>query len=92
MAKAGKPYFSLPEEFFQQAEAAYEEKLRAVVEAVAAKAGGETLVRMQPNKNGRMTAIVYLTGPDGLARQAKDGDLTRAAAGQGLIVERYREG
>ena len=92
MAKVGKPYFNLSEEFFQQAEAAHEGQLREVAEAVADGAGGETLVCMHPNKNGRMTAIVYLAEPQGAARQAKHGTLTRAAAAQGLIVKRYREG
>lgn len=92
MAKVGKPYFNLSDEFFQQAEAAYESQLKQVAEDVAVEAGGETLVRMQPNKNGRMTAIVYLAEPKGAARQAKHGTLTRAAAAQGLIVKRYREG
>lgn len=92
MAKVGKPYFNLSDEFFQQAEAAYEPQLKQVAEDVAVEAGGETLVRMQPNKNGRMTAIVYLAEPQGAARQAKYGTLTRAAAARGLIVKRYREG
>lgn len=92
MAKVGKPYFNLPEEFFQQAEKSYEPQLKQVAENVADEAGGKTLVRMQPNKNGRMTAIVYLAEPQGAARQAKHGTLTRAAAAQGLSVERYREG
>ena len=46
-------------------------------------------VTMKTDKHGRPVALVTLAHAKGLAMQAKEGTLTRAAASQGLDVHRY---
>ena len=91
MAKVGKARLVLPDGFFDALEQKLTPQLRETADAVAAGIDGETLVRMQPNDSGRLTAIVYLAEPGGAAKQAKHGVLTRAAAAQGLVVRRYQQ-
>lgn len=90
MAKVGKGFVKLPDEFFKAVEAQYADKLEETGKAIASHIEGETLVRMQPNREGRLTAIVYLAEPGGAAKQAKHGVLTQAAAAEGLDVRRYK--
>nr|WP_304503763.1 hypothetical protein [Corynebacterium lemuris] len=41
------------------------------------------------NESGRPVTMVTITHPSGLARQAKDGVVTRAASEAGLDIRRY---
>lgn len=52
----------------------------------------EVHVNKKYDRNGRPTAVVTIAHPSGMARQAKDGVLTRAAAEAGVDVVRYPEG
>ncbi|MGO3084263.1 hypothetical protein [Ancrocorticia populi] len=64
--------------------------LKAAADAVAAGVKAPTNVSVFNNKEGRAVAVVTIIHPKGLAMQAKHGELTRAAAAQGLEVKRYR--
>lgn len=45
-------------------------------------------VKHELNRSGRPVSIVTIAHPSGMARQAKHGTLTRAAAQQGLDIRR----
>ena len=45
-------------------------------------------MRMEENAMGAPVGLVTITHPSGMARQARDGVLTRAAASSGLDVSR----
>lgn len=100
MAKVGKMYFNIPDEFFEQAEESKAQELEDVAQRVASnlRAGAsptgrrgvpDVRVSTKRDRNGRLTKMIVLAEPNGTLQQAKNGVLTRAAAGAGLDVHRY---
>lgn len=97
MAKAGKPKFLLNKETFRKVTATVRPDVEAAARKVAASVRGKvpdevpvtTLSRH--GNDGRPVVLVTIAHPSGLARQAKHGVLTRAAAENGLEVTRYKE-
>lgn len=99
MAKVGKPYFNIPDEWFRQQKQAHRAQLEKAGEAVAASlrstASGrdgapEVIVSSGNDRNGAPKVLVLLAEPDGVAQQVKSGVVTRAAAANGLDVHRYQ--
>lgn len=68
-------------------------KAGAIREAAAAQVPDDVPVemRMQSDAMGSPVGLVTIMHPSGLARQARDGVLTRAAANAGLDVTRSGE-
>lgn len=61
----------------------------AAKKVTAGVSGYSTGVQMGLDRNGRPVAYAAITEPHGMAVQAKNGTLTRAAAAQGLDIHRY---
>lgn len=95
MAKAGTPRFKLNREEFAELMESVRPQLQEKAAAVAASARSnvpedvEVTTRDSTSRDGRPVVLVTIAHPSGLARQAKDGTLTRAAAENGLEVTRY---
>lgn len=95
MAKAGKPKFKLNRAGFREILAMQADATAAageqVADAVRAQVPADVRVDVEhkTDPEGRPVALVTIAHPSGLARQAKDGVLTRAAAAAGLDVKRY---
>lgn len=96
MAKAGKITFKLNKRDFKQIMAAQAAATRKAADSVASNArrtldGKDVPVKVSDkvDRNGRPVSMVTIAHASGLARQAKDGVLTRAAASAGLDVKRY---
>lgn len=96
MAKVGKPRFHVDDkEFMKMLQAVGTEPIRAAGEAVASEVRKNVpddvpvVVNHKRDRNGRPVALVTVAHASGLARQAKDGVLTKAAANAGLDVNRY---
>lgn len=66
-----------------------EARARAAMAGVRAPDGTPATVTMKRDKHGRPVAMMTIPHPSGLAMQAKNGALTRAAASQGMDVHRY---
>lgn len=94
MAKAGKPKFKLGGDFAEWSQLVRGD-VSAAAERVAASAsvpeGVPVRVADKTGDDGRPVSIVTIAHASGLARQAKHGTLTRAAAENGLEVTRYKE-
>ena len=94
MAKAGKPRFKLSGDFTE-----WSQLVRGDVSAAAERVASSmdvpsdipVSVTHKTGNDGRPVSIVTLAHASGLARQAKRGTLTRAAAENGLEVTRYKE-
>lgn len=95
MAKAGKPRFKFNEQQFgeimRQVQPAVSEHAQAVAAAAKAKLPADVSVETRDvvGNDGRPVTLIAIAHPSGMARQAKDGVLTRAAASTGLEVTRY---
>lgn len=95
MAGAGKPRFYLQPDEFAKAMELVAPDVTAHGKAVAATLsnslpeGVEVTTRQSVARDGRPVCLVTIAHPSGLARQAKHGVLTRAAAENGLEVTRY---
>lgn len=94
MAKAGKPKFKLSGDFADWSQLVRGD-VSAAAERVAASVsvpeGVPVRVADKTGDDGRPVSIVTIAHASGLARQAKHGTLTRAAAENGLEVTRYKE-
>lgn len=94
MAKAGKPRLKLGGDF-----AEWSQLVRGDVSAAAGRVASSmdvpsdipVSVTHKTGDDGRPVSIVTIAHASGLARQAKHGTLTRAAAENGLEVTRYKE-
>ena len=94
MAKAGKPKFKLGGDF-----AEWSQLVRGDVSAAADRVASsvdvpsdvKVSVTNKTGDDGRPVSLVTIEHASGLARQAKYGTLTRAAAENGLEVTRYKE-
>lgn len=92
MAKKKRPQVYLSDEWFTRAE----EELVPDLEAKAREIAGnvpskyDTGVLLRRDRNGKPVALISLQHPQGVAIQAKNGTLTRAAANAGVDVHRYR--
>lgn len=94
MAKAGKPKFKLGDDF-----AEWSQLVRGDVSAAAERVAASmdvpddvpVSVTHKTGDDGRPVSLVTIAHASGLARQAKSGVLTRAAAENGLEVTRYKE-
>lgn len=96
MAQAGKPTIRINDkEFMKLLREHGAEPTRRVGEATA-----DAIRRKVPDdvpvgvihkldRNGRPVALVTIAHPSGLARQAKDGVVTRSVAEQGIDITRY---
>lgn len=91
MAKVGKPTLDIPDEWYRENLKALAPQLAAKARAVASAVQGDVpvTVTQKTDRKGRPVALVTLAHAKGLAMQAKEGTLTRAAASQGLDVHRY---
>lgn len=91
MAKVGKPKLDIPDSWYKENLGALAPQLAAKARAVASAVDGDVPVTVteKVDRNGRPVALVTLAHAKGLAMQAKEGTLTRAAASQGLDVHRY---
>lgn len=95
MAKARKPKFKLNRKAFRQLAEGVRPELeahaRSVAESAAASLPGDVPVETssETNQEGRPVVLVAIAHPSGVARQAKDGVLTRAASASRLEVTRY---
>ena len=95
MAKAGKPRFKLNRKAFGEVmrltQPAVSAQARQVAESVQAQLPNDVPVDTMDtvSQDGRPVTLVTVMHPSGLARQANDGVLTRAAAQNGLEVTRY---
>lgn len=84
---------NLPEEWYMDLLERTEPDLEATANAVANSISGvKTTVMMRKDRNGRPVALVALAEAKGIAMQAKESTLTRAAAAQGLDVHRSKFG
>lgn len=94
MAKAGKPKFKLSGDFAEWSQLVRGDVSRAA-ERVAASVNVPDAVPVsvthKTGDDGRPVSLVTIAHASGLARQAKYGTLTRAAAENGLEVTRYKE-
>lgn len=97
MAKAGKVTFHLNKEEVAKLFPQYKGMVHDKAEEVAANVrrnvpdGVEVHVNDHTARDGRPVSTVVIAHPSGLARQAKDGVLTRSAAEAGLETTRYPE-
>lgn len=98
MAKAGKPKLRINDEaFMRMLREQYSDSLHAVGEDVAAEMRRELPddvevgVMSGVDRNGRPKTMITIMHPSGLARQAKDGALTRPLAKRGFDITRYPE-
>ena len=95
MAKAGNPRFKLNRKAFPELMKIVQPDVQENADAVAASVRSrlpkdvEVGVMDIMNENGRPVSLVTIMHPSGMARQAKSGVLTRAAAERGLEVTRY---
>lgn len=97
MAKKHKPTIVINQKALMQALAAHPEETMKRTESYAsrlrAKLPDDVPVEVE-HKNGydgRPVGLVSIAHPSGLARQAKDGVMTRTGAEEGLEVNRYPE-
>lgn len=93
MAKVGKPQLNIPDHWYKDNLGKLAPQLAAKAQAVASAVEGDVpvTVTQKTDRNGRPVALVTLAHAKGLAMQAKEGTLTRAAASQGLDVHRYSQ-
>lgn len=91
MAKVGKARLNIPDEWYKKNLASLAPQLESKAQAVAGAVQGDVPVTVttKSDRHGRPVALVTLAHAKGLAMQAKQGTLTRAAASQGLDVHRY---
>ena len=87
--KNGKLFIDIPDSWFDDVREGLAPELEAAAKRVASNIDGKTGVRMQRDRQGRPVAMVTLQEPGGIARQVKNGVMTRAAAQAGLDVKRY---
>lgn len=95
MAKSGKITFKLNKAEFRKIMA----QQRGATHSAAKKIAGNVKKRLpdgvpvtlqdRTDKNGRPVTLVTVAHASGMARQAKDGILTRSAAEAGMEVKRY---
>ncbi|AMJ43686.1 hypothetical protein [Corynebacterium stationis] len=96
MAKSKSGFTFAPDDFdelMKIVQPQVDEAGEAVHKAVTARVPGDVPVTStsQIGDNGRPVSLVTIAHASGLARQAKSGVLSRAAAEVGLEVTRYEE-
>lgn len=94
MAKASQPRVKLTRQFFDQAREALAPRLEKTGDKVASRAeslsGLPTGVEFERDYNGDWRALVTITHVSGKLAQIEKGALTKAAAAEGLRVDRYK--
>ena len=90
MARRDGIQLNIPEEWYEEALELVEPQLDEAAHAVADSISGvRVTVTASRNRSGRPTRLVTLAEAKGIAMDAKNGTLARAAAAKGLDVTRY---
>lgn len=91
MAKQKQPSIYLSDAWYEAAEDAMVDQLEDAGHEIAGNIPSkyDSGVLMRRDRNGRPVVLVSLQHPNGVAIQAKNATLTKAAAAAGVDVHRY---